>query len=182
MKGIQVDDSFSDAVDKVIECKGKIITTGMGKAGIAMKKFSSILCSLGFPSCYLHPGEASHGDLGVISKDDILFVSSTSGKTREVMEIMMLAENLGLDCVIGITSHSDSPVRDKADIVIDMGLIEEEGHLGLAPTTSILILLAITDAIALIAAKDVGLTREGYGKNHHGGYLGSQARRDEIIH
>ena len=106
---IAVDDSFSQAVDKVIECKGKIVTTGMGKAGIAMRKFSSTLCSLGFSSCYLHPGEASHGDLGIISEGDILFVASTSGKTREVMEIMMLSENIGTDCVIGITSHPDSP-------------------------------------------------------------------------
>ena len=142
-----------------------------------MRKFSSTLCSLGFSSCYLHPGEASHGDLGLLKDGDILFVASTSGKTREVLEIMELSRGFDLT-VIGITSHLDSPVRERADIVLDMGIIEEAGQLKLAPTTSILMMLAITDAVALLASEHKGLTKEEFGRFHHGGYLGKKAREE----
>ena len=169
-------------IDVIKKCKGKIITTGMGKAGIVMQKFSSTLCSLGIPSCYLHPGEASHGDLGLISKNDILFVASTSGKTREVLEIIELARNIGTKKIIGITSHLDSPVRNKADLILDMGVVKEAGHLGLAPTTSILVMLALTDCLSLLIAKDKGLTKKQYAKYHHSGYLGAQARKDDQIY
>jgi arabinose-5-phosphate isomerase len=175
---------FSQIVEVVIKQKngGKIVTTGMGKAGIAMRKFSSTLCSFGFPSVYLHPGEASHGDLGLLTLDDILFVASTSGKTREILEIMELARNVNVKSIIGITSHPDSPVREKADLLIDMGVIEEAGHLHIAPTTSILVMIGITDSIALSAAKEMNLTKKDYGKFHHGGYLGSVARDDGKIY
>lgn len=173
---------LDNIINEIKICSGKIITTGMGKAGIIMKKFSSTLCSLGVPSCYLHPGEASHGDLGLISKDDILFVASTSGKTREVLEIIDLARNIGAKNIIGITSHLDSPVRNKADLILDMGVIEEAGHLGLAPTTSIIVMLSLTDCIALLVAKDKGLTKEQYAKYHHSGYLGAIARKDDKIY
>lgn len=173
---IKIDPNFSGAVQSVLDCKGKIITTGMGKAGIAMRKFSSTLCSLGFPSCHIHPGEASHGDLGVISKEDILFVASTSGKTREILEIIDLARNINVKSIIGITSHPDSPLRQKADIIMDMGIVKESGHLGLAPTSSILVMLAITDALALVCAEEIGLTFSDYFKCHHGGYLGQVAK------
>ena len=169
---------FSDAVDVIQNCQksnGKVITTGMGKAGIAMKKFSSILCSLGIPSCYLHPGESSHGDLGLITSNDVLFVASTSGKTREVIEIIDLARNIGVKEVIGVTSHPDSPIREKANVVLDMGELKEEGHLGLAPTTSILVMLSITDALALIIAEENGFTAKEYSLRHHSGYLHEKA-------
>jgi arabinose-5-phosphate isomerase len=179
---IQLDSNFSRTIDIMLGCKGKIITTGMGKAGIAMRKFSSILCSVGFPSCYLHPGEASHGDLGILSEQDILFVASTSGKTREVLEIIKLARNIGIKMIIGITSHPDSPVRDQTDVVIDMGVIKEAGRLGLAPTTSIIVMLALTDCLALVASEERNLTKEQYGKYHHSGYLGALARSDGKIH
>ena len=177
--------SVSSCVDEFHRCRdryGKIITTGMGKAGIAMRKFSSTLCSLGFPSCYLHPGEASHGDLGLMTENDILFVASTSGKTREILEIIDLARHIDVAKIIGITSHVDSLIKDKADIVIDMGVIEEAGELGLAPTTSILVMLAVTDSIALIASEESGLTKKDYGKFHHSGYCGAAARGDDVIY
>jgi arabinose-5-phosphate isomerase len=173
---IQISESFSDTVDAVLQCRGKIVTTGMGKAGHAMAKFASLLCSMGFPSCPVHPGEASHGDLGVLGPEDILFVASTSGKTREIMEIVDLSKNIPVKQIIGITSHPDSPIRNKADIILDMGAIVEAGHLNMAPTSSILVMLAITDAVALVAAKEKGLTKEEYAKYHHGGYLGKKAR------
>jgi arabinose-5-phosphate isomerase len=182
MNAVDVDDSFSDVVEQLLECKGKIVTTGIGKAGHAMKKFSSLLCSLSFPSCFMHPGEASHGDLGIIGEEDILFVASTSGKTREVLEVIELARNINVKTIIGITSHKDSPIREKADFIVDMGAIVEAGHLRMAPTCSILVMLALTDALALVASREKGLTKEEYGKCHHGGYLGAKARGDNEIH
>ena len=173
---IQISQDFSGIIESLVECKGKIVTTGMGKAGIAMKKFASILCSLGFSATYLHPGEASHGDLGILDDGDILFVASTSGKTREVIEIMELASIYDLHSIIGITSHPDNIVREKSDYILDMGEIKEGGYLGLAPTTSILIMLALTDIVALVAAQEKGFTAEDYSKHHHSGYLGEIAR------
>jgi arabinose-5-phosphate isomerase len=171
-------DVVYNVIQEMLACDGKIVTTGMGKAGIAMRKFSSTLCSLTMPSCYLHPGEASHGDLGIITDKDLLFVASTSGKTREVIEIMDLAREVNVKKIIGITSHTDSTVRDKSDIVIDMGPIKEAGYLGLAPTTSILIMSAITDVLAVTWAEAKNITIEDYGKCHHGGYLGQIAREN----
>ena len=181
IKNIEIDSNFDDVVDIIVSCPGKIITTGMGKAGIAMRKFSSLICSLGFPSTYLHPGESSHGDLGLIGRNDDLLVASTSGKTREVIEIIDLAKKIGPRYIVGITSHKDSPIREKADYIIDMGELQEAGHLGLAPTTSILVMLALTDCLALTAAKEKGLSAKEYSKFHHSGYLGSVARKDDKI-
>jgi arabinose-5-phosphate isomerase len=161
------------AIDLIKNSSSKIITTGMGKAGIAMQKFSSTLCSLGFPSCFLHPGEAMHGDMGLIKSDDILFVASTSGKTREVLELIDLVKSNGVDKIIAITSHRDSPLREKVDVILDIGM---------APTTSILTILAITDALAIIASEEKGFSRKDFGRYHHGGYLGAVSREDNVIH
>lgn len=147
-----------------------------------MKKFSSTLCSLGFPACFLHPGEAMHGDMGLVTANDILFVASTSGKTREVIELIDLIRKNGVYKIIAITSHLDSPLRDKVDVVIDMGEIKEAGDIGMAPTTSILTILAITDALAIIASEEKGFNKDSFGKFHHGGYLGAVARKDNMIY
>ena len=179
---ITISDEFISAVKAIRKCNGVVVTSGMGKMGIAIKKFSSVLCSIGIPSCYLHPGEASHGDLGIITHKDILFISSTSGKTREVLEVIDLARNINVKQIIGITSHIDSPIRDKVDIVLDMGIIQEAGHLRLAPTTSILIMLALTDCLAMVLAKDKNLTKEQYSTYHHGGYNGAASRGDNKIY
>jgi arabinose-5-phosphate isomerase len=190
IENVQLDSNFEKAVHLIAESNTvygdnkkqyKIVTTGMGKAGAAMRKFSSILCSLGFSSCYLHPGESSHGDLGILGNKDVLFVASTSGKTREVLETIQLAKNLGVHKFVGITSHKDSPIRSEVDVCLDMGELTEVGDLGLAPTTSILVMSAITDALAIVASEHNGLTKEEYSKYHHGGYLGAAARGDNNI-
>jgi len=175
---IKIYPDFSKVVTAILECKGKIVVSGVGKAGIAMQKFSAILCSFGFPSCFLDPLNAQHGDLGILQENDILFICSTSGKTREAFELIHLSRNIGIKTIIGLTSHPDSPLRKEVDLVIDMGDIKEAGHLGLAPTTSILIILAITDALALICAEYKGLTNKQYSKFHHSGYLGQKAREN----
>lgn len=184
IQDIKINSDFSKSIDAIKKCEknnGRLITVGMGKAGIIMRKFSSTMCSLGIPSYYIHPGEASHGDLGMIGKNDILFVASTSGKTREVLETISLSRNVGIKTIIGITSHIDSPIRKMADIVIDMGEIIEEGHLKIAPTTSTLVMLSITDCLALIIAEENNFTKEEYAKRHHSGYCGSMARGDNVL-
>jgi arabinose-5-phosphate isomerase len=179
---ISVSTEYSQAIDLINKCQGKIVTTGMGKAGIAMQKFSCTLCSFGIPSCYLHPGEAAHGNLGIISQQDIMFVASTSGKTREVLETISQSRLINSQPIIGITSHPDSPLRNMVNVVLDMGIIEEAGELKIAPTTSILVMLAITDSIAITLAEERGLTKEQFGRLHHGGYLGQKARGDSKIY
>lgn len=181
LSDIVIQEEFGQIIDVIKNCKGKIVTTGMGKAGIAMRKFSSTLCSLGVPSCYLQPGEASHGDLGLIGSDDILFVASTSGKTREVLETIEQSRIINQQPIIGITSHIDSPLREKLSFVLNMGDIEEAGDIKMAPTTSIIVILAITDALALVLSDELGITKESFGKYHHSGYLGAVARNDGEI-
>ena len=168
-----------EAVQIVCNCNGKIITTGLGKAGHAAAKSSSTLSSLGIPSCYLHPAEASHGDVGIVQKGDVLLAFSTSGKTREVIETIELCKKLGIEKVVSITAHPTSPVRDMSDLVIDMGIINEAGFLSMAPTTSVILMLVVSDMIATICASPRGLNVEEYGLRHHGGYIGKKCRGEE---
>ncbi len=175
---IEVTPDFEKALYTLKDCRGKILTTGIGKAGHIARKFAATLCSTATPADFIHPGEAAHGDLGLASKDDVIVAFSTSGKSNEVIEMLELSRHLGVDKVIGITSHPDSPLRDLCDIVLDMGEIEEPCPLGLTPTSSVVVMLAISDALALTLMELKGVTKEDYGLRHHGGYLGRQARID----
>lgn len=179
VKNIKLDpSSFAAAVEAIAGCrhKNKIVTTGMGKAGHIARKVASSLSSLTFSACYLHPGEAAHGDVGVIRSGDVLLAFSTSGKTREVLETIEFSKKLGISKVISITSHSDGPIRNLSDIILDMGPIIEAGHLSMAPTTSIVVMLVIADMLALTAAEEMEVSRFEYGLRHHGGYLGQKCR------
>jgi arabinose-5-phosphate isomerase len=173
---IPLDDNFEKAIEILENCTGKIITTGMGKAGNIARKVASTLCSTGSPSSFLHPGEAAHGDLGILSKGDVILAFSTSGKTREVIEMLELADHFGINKIISITSHPDSTIRSLSNVVIDMGQIQEPCYLQLTPTSTTTVQLAIGDALALILMERKKFTREQYGLRHHGGYLGQKAR------
>jgi arabinose-5-phosphate isomerase len=177
ISSIRYSASLYDAANAIADCKGVVITTGMGKAGHIAQKMASSLCSLGMPACYLHPGEASHGDVGLISNNSILVVFSTSGKTREVIETVNSAKHLNVKKVIAITSHPDSTIRRQANIVVDIGQIKEAGRLELAPTTSIVIMLVVADLITLMASEVIGTTAEQFALRHHSGYLGEKARK-----
>ena len=120
---VRVTPEFERAVLALRDSTGKVLTTGMGKAGHIARKFASTLCSTGTPASYVHPGEAAHGDLGVIGPEDCIVAFSTSGKTREVLEMLELGRHIGLRTVIGVTSHPDSDLRGLSDIVLDMGLL-----------------------------------------------------------
>jgi len=178
ISAIPITDAIYDAVDLMSHCNGKIIISGMGKAGIMARKMAATLSSTGTPSIFLHPGEAQHGDLGIISPDDILFVMSTSGKTREVIEMVKLSQNLYETKikVISITSHLNSNLRSISDVILDLGIIAEPCPLGLTPSASTTAMLALCDAIAIAIMDEKGITKHDYAKRHHGGYLGAKAR------
>ncbi len=176
IRNIPVTDAFERAVNALRESGGKVLTTGIGKAGHIARKFAATLCSTGTPAVYVHPAEAAHGDLGLVGHNDCIVALSTSGKTREVLEMIHLGRSLGLKTVIGITSHPDSELRDLSDIVVDMGVIKEACPIDLTPSSSIAAMLAVTDAIALTLMEARGFTAEDFGARHHGGYLGHKAR------
>lgn len=175
---VRVTPDFERAVLALRDSHGKVLTTGIGKAGHIARKFASTLCSTGTPAAYIHPGEAAHGDLGIVGPDDCIVAFSTSGKTREVIEMVQLGRHIGLRTVIAVTSHPESELRDLSDIVVDMGLVGEPCPLGLTPSASIAVMLAIGDALALVLMEIKGFTKHDFGLRHHGGYLGRKARAD----
>jgi arabinose-5-phosphate isomerase len=179
---VRIDDNYERAVQTLAACSGKVLTTGIGKAGHIAHKFAATLCSTATPAAFIHPAEAAHGDLGLVGSNDVLVAFSTSGKSREVLEILELARHLGVATIIGVTSHPDSELRELADFSVDMGVIEEPCPLGLTPSASMAVMLAISDAIALALLEVKGVTREEYGLRHHGGYLGRAARVDNVPH
>jgi arabinose-5-phosphate isomerase len=179
LAAVRVTPEFEKAVLALRDCTGKVLTSGMGKAGHVARKFASTLCSTGTPASYVHPGEAAHGDLGLVGPDDCMVAFSTSGKTREVLEMLDLGRHLGLKTVIGITSHPDSELRALSDVVLDMGIVEEPCPHGLTPTASIIVMMAISDALALTLMELKGFSKQDFGLRHHGGYLGRQARAKE---
>lgn len=180
LQNIPLDSSFEEAVEILFNCKGKIITTGMGKAGNIARKIAGTLCSTGTPASFLHPGEAAHGDLGLLSTGDVVVAFSTSGKTREIIEMLELAHHFGIDKIIGVTSHPDSEIRSLCNIIINMGEIKEPCVLGLTPSSSTTVMLAIGDALALTLMEKKQFTKDQYGLRHHGGYLGQKARQTEL--
>ena len=177
INAIDVSRDFIAAVEVMVECKGKILTTGIGKAGHIANTCAATLCSTASPADFIHPAEAAHGDLGLVGPNDVMIAFSTSGKSREVIEILEMSRHLGVTTIIGVTSHPDSELRDYSDLVLDMGTIAEPCPLGLTPSASMAVMLAISDAIALALMEQKGVTREDYGLRHHGGYLGKAARK-----
>ncbi|MFX4221114.1 MAG: SIS domain-containing protein [Thalassobaculum sp.] len=181
IRSIAVDASFERALELMRAAPGKVVTVGMGKAGFVARRFAATLASTATPAVYIHPSEAAHGDLGLIAEGDCLIAFSTSGKTREVLECVDMARHVNRSgAVIAITSHPDSALRERATVVLDMGVIEEPCPLGLTPSASIAAMSAIADALTLTLMEQKGVTREDYGVRHHGGYLGRKARLDNV--
>lgn len=174
ISAIHITDAFEDAVNKLLACKGRVVATGIGKAGFIAHKFAATLSSTGTPAFYIHPAEAGHGDMGMLDVGDCIVAFSTSGKSNEVIEMLEIAHHLGIDSIIGITSHVDSPIRELSEIVLDMGPdIEEPCPLKITPSATIAVMLAISDAIALTLMELKNFTKEEYGMRHHKGYLGA---------
>lgn len=179
---IPVGDNYSEAVDLIVEHVnrrgGKLITSGMGKAGQIAMNIATTFCSTGTPSVFLHPSEAQHGDLGIIQKNDVMLLLSNSGKTREIVELVDLARNLNPDIpIIVITGDGDSMLAREGNVALTTGGSPEVCPLGLTPTTSTTMMTVMGDVLVVAVMKSIGFTKPEYAKRHHGGYLGEKSRR-----
>lgn len=180
---IPVSDEYARAIRLITEHVhrrgGKLVTSGMGKAGQIAMNIATTFSSTGTPAVYLHPSEAQHGDLGLLRPDDLLLLISNSGKTTEILQLTELAHRLYHDLpVIVITGNDHSPLSELADVVLYTGGAPEVCPLGLTPTTSTTMMTVIGDVLVVNTMRLIGFTREDYAKRHHGGYLGSAARND----
>lgn len=167
----QVDQSFARAAETLYGCEGKVITTGIGKAGIIAQKVSATLASTGTQSIFLHPVEALHGDLGRVQREDVALALSHSGSTEEIVRLLDHIKARGTT-LIAITGSPDSPLGRNAEITIGYGRIEEACPLGLAPTASTTCMLALGDALALTVMEMRHFTPEEFAAYHPGGDLG----------
>ncbi|KAA6337215.1 Arabinose 5-phosphate isomerase KdsD, partial [termite gut metagenome] len=179
---IPVTDNYEKAVSLIVEHthinKGKLVTSGMGKAGQIAMNIATTFCSTGIPSVFLHPSEAQHGDLGILQENDLLLLISNSGKTREIVELTQLAHNLNPNLsFIVITGNPDSPLANEADVCLYTGNPKEVCTLGMTPTTSTTTMTIIGDILVVETMKQTGFTIEEYYKRHHGGYLGEKSKR-----
>lgn len=182
IQNIPVDGSISGVVELIYEQvhkkHGKVVISGMGKAGQIGINMATTLSSTGTPSIFLHPSEAQHGDLGVLQPNDVLLLISNSGKTREILELVELTRNLYPEIrIIALSGQQYSPLADKAHHLMHTGDPKEICPLGLTPTTSTTVMTVVGDILVVLLMEKIGFTREDYSKRHHSGYLGDEARR-----
>lgn len=168
-----LDERFDRAVELILNMpdQGRVVVSGMGKAGFIAMKISATFASTGVPSYFLHPAEAIHGDLGRYTKNDIALLLSNSGETEETVGILPHVRRIGCP-VIAITGNCDSTLGKHSDVVLSIGKIEEAGPLGLAPTTSTTAMLALGDALAMAVLKRQNFSKERFALYHPGGNLG----------
>ena len=169
----KIGDSFEKAVDLILQCKGKVVVSGMGKSGLICKKIASTLTSTGTPALFLHPAEGIHGDLGVLVKNDIVVAVSNSGETDELSKIIPLVKRMGIK-LISVTGNTSSTLARAGDVVLDIGVREEACPLGLAPTASTTSTLAMGDALAVALLERRGFTKEDFAFVHPGGAIGKK--------
>ena len=169
----KLDNNFIRAVEAVYNCKGRVVVTGMGKAGIIGQKISATLSSLGTPSVWLHSAEAIHGDLGRVTKDDIVIALSNSGETEETKSLVPILKKIGTG-IIAITGNKHSTLAKHSDIVLDVSVRKEACPLGLAPTSSTTAMLAMGDALAVCLVDKKGFKEKDFALFHPGGTLGKK--------
>ncbi len=169
----RVDEHFDAAVDMILSCEGRVIMTGMGKSGIIAHKISATLASTGTPSFYLHPAEGIHGDLGMVTADDVIIAMSNSGETGEVLNILPSLRRIGAK-LIAMVGNTDSTLAKNADVVLNVGVKREACPLGLAPTSSTTAALAFGDALAMALMGKHNFTSKQFAVFHPGGSLGRQ--------
>ncbi len=167
----RVGPSFGAACEQILRCQGRVVVSGMGKAGIVGQKISATLASTGTPSLYLHPGEALHGDLGRLRPEDVLLALSKSGATREVVQLLPAVKAIGAQ-VIAMCGSADSALGKHADLVLELGDVPEACPLGLAPTVSTTLMLALGDALSMAVLEGRDFTREEFARYHPAGSLG----------
>ena len=178
----RLDDNFDRAVRMLYECKGRVIVTGMGKSGIICRKIAATLASTGTSAFFLHPAEATHGDLGVIQPSDLLLAISHSGETHEVLRLLEAIRRIGAR-IIAITGNPASSLANAADVSIDCQVSEEACPLNLVPTASTTAALAMGDALCMTLLVEKGFREEDFAKIHPGGKLGKKLMRvDQLMH
>ncbi len=179
----RIDESFSKACDTLLACKGRVVVTGMGKSGHIGNKIAATLASTGTPAFFVHPGEASHGDLGMITAGDVVIALSNSGTTGELITILPLLKLLAVP-VIALTGNPDSELATAADVHLNVGVAEEACPLNLAPTSSTTVTLVMGDALAIALLEARGFTANDFALSHPGGALGRRLilKIDSIMH
>jgi arabinose-5-phosphate isomerase len=181
IRNIPVNGSFADAVEiifrQVHQRKGKLVASGMGKAGQIAQNIATTFSSTGTPAVFLHPSDSQHGDLGIIQENDVLLLISNSGKTREILELVGLAGELysGLPLVV-ISGNPESILAKNANAFLFTGNPEEVCPLKLTPTTSTTVMTVIGDALVIALMSKINFSSLDYAKRHHGGYLGDKSR------
>jgi arabinose-5-phosphate isomerase len=176
----RLDARFDCAVQLLLQCKGRVIVTGMGKSGIICRKISATLTSTGTPAFFLHPAEATHGDLGVITADDVVLALSYSGETDELLRLLETIRRLGAK-LIAITGGPTSTLAQAADVALDCSVTEEACPMNLVPTASTTAALALGDAMAMTLLVAKGFKEEDFANLHPGGKLGKRLMRVEAL-
>ena len=167
----RVDTAFATAVAQMLGCRGRIVVLGMGKSGHVGGKIAATLASTGSPAFFVHPGEASHGDMGMITREDVVLALSNSGETRELVVLIPLIRRMGVP-LIAMTGNPDSSLAQESTVHINVAVSEEACPLGLAPTSSTTAALAMGDALAIAMLQARGFTEEDFARSHPGGALG----------
>jgi arabinose-5-phosphate isomerase len=167
----RIDDSFVAACKAMLECKGRVVLLGVGKSGHIGGKIAATLASTGTPAFFVHPAEASHGDLGMITRDDVVILLSNSGETDEVKRLLPLLKRLGV-VIVAMTGNPASTLASHADINLDVSIEKEACPLGLAPTSSTTAALVMGDALAVSLLETRGFTRDDFALSHPAGALG----------
>lgn len=174
---------FIDAVDALYACRGKVIVSGMGKSGLIGRKISATLSSTGTPSVFLHPAECAHGDLGVVAEGDVVLAISYGGESTELNSVIQYAARKGI-ALVAMTGQRESSLGKAARVVLDIGVEMEACPLGLAPTTSTTVTLAMGDALAVALMKKKGVKEEKFAEFHPGGKLGRRllTKVSDVMH
>lgn len=167
----RLDGAFSEAVDLLYECKGKVVVSGMGKSGLIGQKIAATMASTGTPSFFLHPAEGLHGDLGMVARRDLLIAISNSGETQEILQLLPFMERMGIP-VVAIVGRKDSTLAKNSAVALDVSVAEEACPMGLAPTASTTATLAMGDALAVALLDKRGFKEQDFAQFHPGGTLG----------
>jgi arabinose-5-phosphate isomerase len=177
----RLDERFDRAVQMLRDCEGRVIITGMGKSGIICRKIAATLASTGTPAFFLHPAEATHGDLGVIHIKDVLLMISYSGETPEMLRLLEAIRRIGV-AIVAITGNPASTLAQAADVSLDCQVSEEACPLNLVPTASTTAALALGDALCMTLLVEKGFKQEDFAKIHPGGKLGKKLMRvDQLM-
>ncbi len=179
----RLDDSFVKAIEILLACKGKVVVTGMGKSGLICHKIAATMASTGTPTFFLHPAEGIHGDLGMLSRGDVVIAVSYSGETEEICRILPVIKRMGLP-LIAMSGRPTSTLGMAGDVHLDISVAEEACPLGLAPTASTTATLAMGDALAVVLLNERGFKPEDFAMFHPGGALGKKLllRVDDLMH